>query len=69
MSSKHESPGGDEIPPITKEIAKKLGDIGVDYGNLPRRTKKAVKKAKVGKALTSLELARLQALRSRQQKE
>lgn len=64
-----EQPGPEEIPPIpriTREIVEKLGELGInDLPDGPRKTKKAVVKAKKGKALGSQELARLAALRRR----
>jgi len=54
------------IPKINKEIAARLGEIGVgEIPKLPRRTKKAFKKAQGQRALTALELARLQSAFSR----
>jgi hypothetical protein len=56
-----------KVPRLNSDIAKILGEIGIgDLQNLPRKTKKAAKKAKDGKAISSLELARLQSKRRKQ---
>jgi hypothetical protein len=56
-----------KVPRLNSDIAKMLGEIGIrDLQNLPRKTKKAAKKAKGGRAISSMELARLDSIRRNQ---
>jgi hypothetical protein len=54
-------------PPITEEIARRLGEAGIgEYEHLPRKTKKAVIKNAQGRGLNSREQSRLAALKNRE---